>query len=120
MSIRSSGTWYAQEGASNLVKTKALTGTTYTLTAADHLWFLEFNNAATVTVTIPTNATLALPIGYTIDLLQTGAGQVVFSTTGITLNSTVGTAPKIRTQWSSATLVKRATDTWVLIGDISV
>ena len=38
-------------------------------------------------------------------------------TGGVTINATPGL--KLRAQWSSATLIKRATDTWVLIGDLS-
>ena len=36
---------------------------------------------------------------------------------GVTINATPGL--KLRAQWSYATLIKRATDTWVLVGDLS-
>jgi hypothetical protein len=35
---------------------------------------------------------------------------------GVTVNATPGL--KLRAQWSSATLIKRGTDTWVAIGDL--
>ena len=66
----------------------------------------------------PTNATTAYPVGTSIDILQTGAGQVTIAAgSGVTVNATPGL--KLRTQWSSATLFKRATDTWVVFGDLS-
>jgi hypothetical protein len=79
---------------------------------------IEISSASAVTLTIPTNATTAYPVGTSIDILQTGAGQVtVAGAAGVTVNATPGL--KLRTQWSSATLFKRATDTWVVMGDLS-
>ena len=86
------------------------------LTERDSL--IEISSASGVTLTIPTNATLALPVGTSIDILQTGAGQVtVAGAAGVTVNATPGL--KLRTQWSGATLFKRATDSWVVYGDLS-
>lgn len=79
---------------------------------------IECNKASGFTVTIPTNSTTAFPVGTSIDILQVGAGQVTIAgDTGVTVNATPGL--KLRTQWSSATLFKRATDTWVVLGDLS-
>jgi len=79
---------------------------------------IEINKATATTLTIPTNATVAWPIGTSIDILQTGAGQVTIAgAAGVTVNATPGL--KLRTQWSSATLLKRATDSWVVVGDLS-
>ena len=79
---------------------------------------IECNSASAFTVTIPANSTTAYPVGTSIDLLQTGAGQItVAGAAGVTLNGTPGL--KLRTQWSSATLFKRATDTWVIMGDLT-
>jgi hypothetical protein len=79
---------------------------------------VESTAGSGITVTIPTNATTAYPVGTTIDFLQTGAGQITFApASGVTLNGTPGL--KTRTQWSSASLFKRATDTWVVLGDLS-
>jgi len=86
------------------------------LTERDSL--IEVSSASAVTLTIPTNATLALPVGTSIDILQTGAGQVTIAgASGVTVNATPGL--KLRTQWSGATLFKRATDSWVVYGDLS-
>jgi len=87
------------------------------LTERDSL--IEVSSASAVTLTIPTNATLALPVGTSIDILQTGAGQVTIAGAGgVTVNATPGL--KLRTQWSGVTLFKRATDTWVVYGDLTV
>ncbi len=86
------------------------------LTERDSL--IEMGKATAQTLTIPTNATVAYPVGTSIDILQTGAGQVtVAGAGGVTVNGTPGL--KLRTQWSSVTLFKRATDTWVVMGDLS-
>jgi hypothetical protein len=110
--------WVNKYVASIPTLTNAQSGTTYTLALGDAGKIVEVGNASAITVTIPTNASVAYPIGTQITLLQTGAGQITVSgPSGGTLNATPGT--KLRAQWSSATLLKRATDTWVLIGDLT-
>jgi len=91
----------------------------YTLSAlTERDSVIEVNSASAVTITVPTNSTIAYPVGTSIDILQTGAGQItVAGASGVTVNATPGL--KLRTQWSGATLFKRATDTWVLYGDLS-
>ena len=86
------------------------------LTERDSL--IEMGKATAQTVTIPLNATVAYPVGTSIDILQTGAGQVTIAgTAGVTVNATPGL--KLRTQWSTATLFKRAENTWVVYGDLT-
>jgi hypothetical protein len=88
------------------------------LTERDDL--IEMSSATGVTLSIPTDATLNFPIGTSIDVLQTGAGQVTIAavTPGTTtVNATPGL--KLRTTWSSATLFKRAANTWVVYGDLT-
>lgn len=90
----------------------------YTTVLTDRDNLIEVNSASGVTVTIPTNASVAYPVGTSFDILQTGAGQITIAgAAGVTVNATPGL--KLRTQWSSATLFKRATDTWVVYGDLS-
>jgi hypothetical protein len=90
----------------------------YTLVLADKGKLVEMNNASANNLTVPLNSSVAFPIGTQINILQTGAGQTtVVYTDGVTINSAAGL--KLRTRWSSASLVKRATDTWVLVGDLS-
>jgi hypothetical protein len=86
------------------------------LTERDSL--IEVNKANAVTITIPTNSSVAFPIGTSLDILQTGAGQVTIAGDGgVTVNATPGL--KLRTQYSSVTLFKRAENTWVAFGDLT-
>jgi len=93
------------------------TGTTYTLVLADASnKLVELSNTSAITVTVPLNSSVAYPVGSQIMLLQTNIGQVtVAGAGGVTVNSNPGL--KLRAQWSSATLIKRAENTWVLVGD---
>jgi len=94
-------------------------GTTYTLVLSDaNNVMVEFNNASSIAVTVPLNSSVPYAVGTQIQLLQTGAGQVTLAgAVGVTVSGTPGL--KLRAQWSGATLVKRATDSWVVIGDMS-
>jgi hypothetical protein len=96
----------------------AQTGTTYTLVLTDAGKIVTLSNASAITLTIPTNATVAFPVNTRIDLLQYGAGQVTINGAGVTINSS-GSKKKLTGQYSGASLWKKATDTWVLIGDIA-
>ena len=90
----------------------------YTLVLADSGKMIEMNNASANTLTIPPNSSVALPVGTTITVLQTGAGQCTLTAgAGVTVNATPGL--KLRAQWASATIIKRATDTWVALGDLA-
>jgi hypothetical protein len=95
----------------------AQTGTTYTPVLADNGKLVTLSNASAITLTVPTNASVAYATGAQINIEQIGAGQVtVVGDTGVTVN---GTGTKLRTQWSAATLVKLGTDSWTLIGDLA-
>jgi hypothetical protein len=74
-------------------------------------------SASAQTLTIPTNASVAFPVGTKIDVIQTGAGECSIAPADgtVTLNSEGGKR-KINAQWQATTLVKRDTNTWVLIG----
>lgn len=92
----------------------------YTLVLSDANKLIEMNNISPNTLTIPLNSLVEFPIGTKIDILQTGTGQTtVFPTPGVTLNSSLN-ATKLLGQWSAAAIIKRDTNTWVLIGDLAV
>lgn len=93
----------------------------YTLVLSDAFKLVEISNTSANTVTIPTNASVAYPTGTQINILQANTGQTTISgTAGVTVNSTGATtaSPKLRERWSSATAIKRDTDSWVIVGDI--
>lgn len=93
----------------------AQTGTTYTLVLADNAKVVTLSNASAITVTVPTNASVAFPIGVQVNLVQLGAGQVTV-TSSATIRSQ-GSKLKLNGQYAGATLLKIATDEWVLIGN---
>jgi hypothetical protein len=95
------------------------TGTTYTLVLGDAGKLITMSNASAITLTVPTNSSVAYATGTRIDIAQLGAGQVTISGAGITFTSK-GSALKITGQYSAASLLKTGTDTWLLIGDIAV
>jgi hypothetical protein len=89
----------------------------YTLVLSDKNKMVEMNVGSANNVTVPPNSSAAFPVGTQITVLQVGTGQTtVVAGSGVTVNATPGL--KLRAQWSSATLVKRATNTWVALGDL--
>lgn len=87
----------------------------YTLQLSDKDKIIEMSSGGTIT--IPAEASLALPNGFAVEILQTGSSQVTIAGSGFTPNATPGL--KLRAQWSSASLIKRGTDLWVVSGDLS-
>lgn len=102
----------------------AQTGTTYTVILDDNGQLVTMNNASANTLSIPTDASVAFPVGTQINVLQIGTGQttiqaVTAGTTTIVSTGATATAPRLRTRYSSATCVKLAANSWVVMGDIS-
>jgi hypothetical protein len=100
----------------------AQTGTTYTTVLDDNGKLVTQSNASAIATTIPLNSSVAYPVGAQINIAQMGAGQVTISgSVGVTIASTgaTATAPKLRAQYSTATAVQTATDTWLIMGDIA-
>lgn len=78
---------------------------------------IEVNSASATTITIPPDSSLNFPAGASLDVIQIGSGEVTIAAgAGVTVNSTPGL--KLRTQWSSCTLLKRASNTWLVYGDL--
>lgn len=91
---------------------------TYTLVLADRNKIVEMGVATANTLTVAPDSSVSFPVGTHITVLQTGAGQCTITEgAGVTINATPG--KKMRAQWSGATLIKRAANSWVLIGDLS-
>lgn len=105
--------------ASAALATNAQTGTSYTLALTDaNNTVVELSNTAAITLTVPTEATVAFPIGSQVQILQTNTGQVtVAGAGGVTINANPGL--RLRGQWSFATLIKRSANGWVLVGDVT-
>jgi hypothetical protein len=95
------------------------TGTTYTLAATDKDGVVTASNTSAITVTIDAAVFAA---GDRITVIQKGAGQVTFAQgSGVTINSTgaTATAPKLRVQYSAATVVAESATVFFVVGDIA-
>lgn len=95
------------------------TGTTYTLVAGDLNDLVTLNNAGAITLTVPPSVFSANDV---INCAQFGAGQVTFAQgAGVTINSTgaTATAPKLRAQYSTASVICTASNTFLVVGDIA-
>lgn len=107
-------------GGGSLVEIVTDTASTKTLALPDLGKTILMDRVSAQTLTVPTNSSVAFSIGAKIDVVQFGSGRVTFSPgVGVTLNSADG-ANKTRTTFSSVSLIKTATNTWLLIGDISL
>jgi hypothetical protein len=96
----------------------------YTAVLANNSQIVTMDNASANTFSIPTNASVAFPIGTQINVLQIGAGQttiqaVTSGTTSILSTAATAAAPKIRARYGAATCVKAGTDLWYVFGDIA-
>jgi hypothetical protein len=98
---------------------------TYTAVLADNKnTLITMAVAAANDFLIPTNASVAFPIGSVINVIQTGAGKTTIKavtpgTTTISSTGAVPASPELRAQFSAASCIKVATDTWYVIGDIA-
>jgi hypothetical protein len=96
----------------------------YTAVIANNGQVVTMSNSSANTFSIPTNASVAFPIGTQINVLQIGAGQttiqaVTSGTTSILSTGATAAAPKLRARYSAATCLKADTDLWYVFGDIS-
>ena len=102
-----------------MVALNAQTGTSYTTVLADDGKLVTCDNASAITLTIPPNGTVAYGIGTQINIMQLGAGQVTITAgAGVTLRSN-GSKLKTNGQYAVATCCKIASDTWVVIGNLT-
>jgi hypothetical protein len=98
---------------------------TYTVVLTDADQKLVTMDVATANdFLIPTNANVAFPVGTVINVIQIGAGKTTIEavtpgTTTISSTGATATAPELRAQFSAASCIKVATDTWYVVGDIA-
>lgn len=101
------------------VTENAQTGTAYQLVLADSGKLVTMDNAAANTLTVPDNATEAFPIGTRIEVGSIGAGQTTIAAGGSTVIDSKNGDLLLTAQYSGATLTKRGTDLWWLVGDLT-
>ena len=105
--------------ATAMIALNAQTGTTYTTVLADDGKLITCDNGSAIALTIPPSSSVNYGIGTQINIMQLGAGQVTITAgVGVTLRSN-GTKLKINGQYAVATCCKIATDTWVVIGNLT-
>ena len=92
----------------------AQTGTTYTPVLADAAKLVTLNNSSAITLTVPAGVFSA---GQIVNIQQIGAGQVTVQGDGT--STVTGTGTKLRVQYSAASIVCTATNTFQLIGDLA-
>jgi hypothetical protein len=96
----------------------------YTAVSADQYQVLEIMNKATaIAFKIPTNASVAFPVGTAVTVLNIGVGTCTISavtsgTTTVLSAGAVAAAPTLG-QYKSAVCIKTATDTWYVVGAIA-
>jgi len=96
----------------------------YTAVSADQYQVLEIMNKATaINFLIPTNASVAFPIGTALTVLNIGAGvctiKAVTSGTTTVLSSGATAAQPTLSQYKSAVCIKTGTDTWYVVGGVA-
>jgi hypothetical protein len=97
----------------------AQTGTSYTLALVDEQAVVTMSNASANVLTIPTNASVAYPTGTIIEIRQIAAGVTsIEGDTGVTLNGVSAGSGDIVARWQGVSLLKTATDTWIVSGAI--
>ncbi len=104
--------------ASNGVVTENAQTTNYTLVLSDAFKYVSENSSAPVAITVPTNASVAFPVGTFVGLYQRSATAdvTVTSAGGVTLNSE-GSKYKLFGPYALAGLLKTGTNEWVLGGN---
>lgn len=108
------------DGSADIILTTSIntqTGTTYTLVLTDASKLVTLTNASAITLTVPTNASVAFPTGTQIDISQDGAGAVTISWAWVTLNSKDSNLTT-NGQYVWATLIKVWTDEWNIYGNL--
>ena len=96
----------------------------YTAVIADaYQVLIPMNKATAVAFKIPTNASVAFPVGTAITILNKGAGAVTISavtsgTTTVLSAGAVAAAPTLA-QYKTAVAIKTATDAWYVVGGIA-
>jgi len=84
---------------------------------------VPMNKATAVAFKIPTNASVAFPVGTAITVLNKGLGTCTISavtsgTTTVLSAGAVAASPTLA-QYKTAVCIKTATDTWYVVGGIA-
>jgi hypothetical protein len=113
--VSTAGGTYAISSTATTINTQTAS---YGLVSADAGKIVEMNVGSANNLTVPTNASQVIAVGTIIDILQFGAGKTtVVAAGGVTIESLSGNL-SLAGQYAGATLYKRGTDDWVLVGNL--
>jgi hypothetical protein len=110
-------TWIEQDDTT--ISFNAQTGTTYTLVAADLGKIVTLSNTSGITLTVPPSV---FSTGNIINIQAINTGQVTFAQgAGVTITSTGASpsAPKLRKQYSAASVICTGSNTFTIVGDLA-
>ena len=98
-------------------------GTTYAIQVSDSGKTLDMNSLAAHTVRVPLDTTANLPIGSQLAFIQANTGQTSFDGEAVGPNSVTilskNSNKKLAARYSQALLIKKAANTWYLMGDLT-
>ena len=99
----------------------AQTGLSYPLILTDDGVLVTMNNASPNDLVIPANASVSFPIGTQILVEQEGTGTTTIVSAGSPPDVTIHSAGNLfdtASQYTTISLIKKATDTWLIVGDL--
>jgi hypothetical protein len=106
-------------GATKNIEVVDVDSTTYPVTAGEIYGLLVVDGSANTSIVVPDDDSINFDVGASFAVLRTGSADVTISPgSGVSLVGTPGT--RLRTQYSFATCVKIAANSWVVIGDTAV
>lgn len=117
----STATQTALDAKSAITRTvRVITGTSDTPTLADAGAYLRTTSSSAVVITIPTDASVAYQVGTQIDVFQAGTGALSLTgATGVSINGVSAGSETLAAQFSAATLIKTAANTWDVMGALA-
>ncbi|WP_323037725.1 DUF2793 domain-containing protein [Pararhodobacter sp.] len=119
-SARFAGGAWVEVPRPGIVTIRTLTATAHVLELIDLGAILETIGASPVTVTIPSEASVAFEIGTLINITQVGSGVATITAgAGVSLNGVVAGSVALDGPWSGAALSKRGADAWVIQGALA-
>jgi hypothetical protein len=108
-------TYVSDNAAPRLLTEVTAKTANYTLTIGDLNKVVPFNSASTRTLTVPTDASVAFPIGSVVNIYNLNTGNVnIVGASGVTVRNAGALA-----QYGEVSLRKRGTNEWVLAGAVS-
>lgn len=102
-------------GGAAVSSTNGQAGSAYTLALTDSGNIVENTGTGILTITVPTDASVAFPVGSVVELSNHSTGSITLvGASGVTLNSPSGL--RMLSQYASAAIRKRSATEWIVSG----